>query len=147
MSLAGVKGGQRSESFDDWVKSTRQLWAAFNEGEYDRVLPLLDPEIELQDWPDVPDARWHRGIEGVGGWVANMLEVIANPRIALRDFAPVDDSRFLVEADFSAVGKRSGVNPPPIHAFAVVTMRAGKFRRMELYRERAEALQAAGLSE
>ncbi len=149
MTLQDVTPGPRSEEFDEWVESARRLWDRFNEGEYEVTPQYLDSDIEIQDLPGLPDREWHRGLEGVGRWVGKLLEVGTNPRVEILDFLPVDQERLLFEAIFRAeFGKRSELNMPvEARVYPLVTMRDGKFRRMALFAERKEALEAAGLSE
>ncbi|MGC1815663.1 MAG: hypothetical protein WA696_16125 [Solirubrobacterales bacterium] len=46
----------------------------------------------------------------------------------------------------SGQGRESGV-PIVVHFFEVLTIREGKVRKVEYFRHRADALEAAGLSE
>jgi ketosteroid isomerase-like protein len=108
-----------------------------------------DPQIELL-WPDrqeYPDFPQHlRGLAEViafyeqyrDGWidcVGELLEVIEVP-----------DGRVVALARQSARGRQSGV-PIVTHFFALWTIRDGKTRKIEFFRHRADALQAAGLGE
>jgi hypothetical protein len=67
--------------------------------------------------------------------VAEPLEVIDAP-----------GGRFLGLIRQSGRGRQSGV-PITIHFYALTTIRNGKWRTIEYFRHRADALEAAGLSE
>jgi hypothetical protein len=70
MSLGDIRGGERGERFEEWVETTRQVWDAFNGGDYERMGAFADPDvIELvsrahQNADDQVPAR------RPGGWIA-----------------------------------------------------------------------------
>ena len=109
----------------------------------------LDPQIELlwpdrQTYPDFPQhlrglAEYIDHVEQVrDGWidfVQELLELIELP-----------DGRVVALVRQSERGRESGV-PIVIHYFALFTIRDGKVRKIEYFRHRADALQAAGVGE
>ena len=109
----------------------------------------FDPQIEMiwrdrQTYPDFPQHL--RGLAEViafaeqvrDGWidfVQELLEVIEVP-----------DGRVVALVRQSGRGRQSGV-PIVIHFFQLHTIRDGKVSKIEYFRHRADALQAAGLDE
>jgi ketosteroid isomerase-like protein len=108
----------------------------------------FDPQIELL-WPDqtYPDFPQHlRGVAEIiahteqlrDGWIDLVYELL--------EVIEVPDGRVLALVRHSGRGRQSGV-PIVIHFFELCSIRGGKMRRIEYFRHRADALQAAGLGE
>jgi ketosteroid isomerase-like protein len=131
------------------VRKTVDGFNAFMQGELSSsaYAELYDPQIELR-WHDqqtYPDTPQHlRGVPDCiafseqfrDGWVdlaQEPLELIEGP-----------GGRVLGVIRQSGRGRESGV-PIVIHFFEVFTIRDGKVRRVEFFRHRADALEAAGL--
>ena len=109
----------------------------------------FDPQIELlwrdrQTYPDFP-----RHLQGLAEFIAH-VEQLRDGWIdlvyELLELIEVPDGRVVALVRHSGRGRQSGV-PIVIHFFALYTIRDGKVRKMELFRHRADALQAAGLDE
>ena len=66
--------------------------------------------------------------------------------ITATDFIDVDENRVLVVLDVRARSKTHQVKMP-IEGANLLTLRDGRLARLELFLERAQALEAAGLSE
>jgi ketosteroid isomerase-like protein len=136
------------------VEIARKLVDSFNafmrsELSSDAYAEAFDPQIELhwhdqQTYPDTPQHL--RGVPEViafneqfrDGWVdlaQEPLELIEAP-----------GGRVLGVIRQSGRGRESGV-PIVIHFFEVFTIRDGKVRKVEFFRHRADALEAAGLLE
>jgi ketosteroid isomerase-like protein len=109
----------------------------------------LDPQVELL-WPDpqtYPDFPQHlRGRPEViaffeqyrDGWIDVVYELL--------ELIEVPDGRVVALVRQSGRGRQSGV-PIVIHFYELCTIRDGKARKIEVFRRRADALQAAGLGE
>ncbi len=87
-----------------------------------------------------------RGIDGFVAvfrdWLSAWESWIATPI----EFIDVDERRVLVTLDVRARSKTHQVEVP-IESANLLTLRDGKIARVELFMRRAEALEAAGLSE
>ena len=139
-----------SESTDT-IRQATDARNAFMRGELsnEAYAEHLDPQIELL-WPDrqmYPDFPQHlRGLAECiafaeqyrDGWIDLVREVL--------EVIEVPDGRVLALVRQSGRGRQSGV-PIVIHFFELSTIRDGKVRKMEHFRHRADALQAAGLDE
>jgi ketosteroid isomerase-like protein len=141
-----------SEENVDVVRSYFTAVNAFMRGELtsDDFEVLLDPQVEVHGVDPrqgLPDLTQH--LQGIpakmriweqfrSAWtdlVTEPLEVIEAP-----------DDRVLTVLRQSGRGRESGI-PIEFHFFLVFTLRDGKVFKEELFRHRAEALEAAGLSE
>jgi ketosteroid isomerase-like protein len=110
---------------------------------------LFDPQIELRwhdqrTYPDTPQNL--RGVSEVMTFIEKFrddwMDVVQEPLELIE--APGD--RVLGFTHQSARGRRSGV-PIDIHFFEVWAIRDGRVCRLEYFRHRTDALEAAGLSE
>jgi ketosteroid isomerase-like protein len=97
-----------------------------------------------QTYPDTPQHL--RGVAQViahteqlrDGWIDLVYELL--------EVDEVPDGRVVALVRVSGRGRQSGV-PIVFHFFALYTIRDGKTRKIEFFRHRADALQAAGLGE
>jgi ketosteroid isomerase-like protein len=135
----------------DAIRQTIDALNAFMRGELsnEAYAEVCDPQIEMiwrdrQTYPDIPQHL--RGLAEViafseqfrDGWIdlaGELLEVIEVP-----------DGRVVTFVRQSGRGRQSGV-PIVFHYFALFTIRDGKVRKIEYFRHRTDALQAAGLGE
>ena len=109
----------------------------------------FDPEIELhwrdrQEYPDFP-----QDLRGAAEFIAfseqyreRWVDLVQEPL----EVIDAPDRRVLLLTRQSGRGRESGV-PIVIHFFQLWTIRDGKVWRIEYFRHRADALEAAGLSE
>jgi len=140
-----------SEENVEVVRNASDLFNAYMRGDLsnEAYAESFDPQIELH-WPDrqeYPDFPQH--LRGKADFIAfseqyreqwvdlvqEALEVLDGP-----------DGRVVVLTEQSGRGRESGV-PIVIHFFQLWTVRAGKVWRIEYFRHRADALEAAGLRE
>jgi ketosteroid isomerase-like protein len=114
-----------------------------------RVSPeLIDPEIEWQGPREFPDlAEPFYGHEGVARYLAKIAEVIDDHRMVPERFIDASDDRVLVFSREGGRGKGSGAEVQTHLTAHLWTLKDGKAVRMQSYWERADALEAVGLSE
>ena len=128
------------------VELVRMLLSAFERANYEAALDTLDSEIEWQVPPGIAIGQEvYRGREEVQRGFADWL--------AAWDAFRFEPEEMLDRGDHVVVGgmqigrgRGSGVEVrfPTFHVF---TLRDGKVTRHRSYRDRAEALDAAGLRE
>jgi ketosteroid isomerase-like protein len=133
------------------VRRAGEKFNAFMRGELSSkaFAESFDPQIEVhwrdrRTYPDTPQQV--RGVHDLvrfseqyrATWTdlfAEQVEIIDAP-----------EERVLLSVRQSSRGRESGV-PMVIHFFEVDTLRDGKVCRIDYFRHRADALEAAGLSE
>lgn len=138
-----VKGRMTTVSDSETVAIIRRFSDAFNRLDIDSVIDWMDPEIELREWPTGPGAHVYHGTDGVRRAIDSWFESWEWMRIEILELLEADD-RVLVTAYQRAQGKGSKIEVE-IKSFNVYTFRDGKVVRIELFTERAAALEAAGL--
>jgi len=109
----------------------------------------FDPQIEMiwQDRQTYPDFPQHlRGLAEVIAFLEQYRERWIDLVEELLEVIDVPDDRVVAFVRQSARGRQSGV-PIVIHFFVLHTIRDGKMRKIEYFRHRADALQAAGLGD
>jgi len=140
-----------SEENVEVVRKSHDLLNAFMRGEMssEAAMETVDPQAEFR-WHDqrtMPDQPQHlRGVAGVIRWMEDFREAMDEVVVEPREFIEAPGDRVLVSVRQSGRGRESGV-PIVTHFLSLCTVRDGKLRKVELFRHRAEALEAAGLSE
>ena len=106
----------------------------------------LDAEFEVRLPPDYPEGEpVFRGREGTLRMIAMLRETWGEWNFAPERFLDAGD-HVVVFARIEAEGGASGV-PIELETTHVWTIRRGRAVSMHVYRDRSEALEAAGLSE
>ncbi|MGA6946484.1 MAG: nuclear transport factor 2 family protein [Solirubrobacterales bacterium] len=135
------------------VEIVRQGFDAFNafmrgESAEKALAALVDPEFEY-DWPaerEWPGPDHRQGVPLAFAfirWVQGaLIDVVWEPL----ELIEAPGNRVLAEVRQSGRDRESGV-PIEVQLFHVVTLRDGRVRKLEFFRHRAEALEAAGLRE
>jgi ketosteroid isomerase-like protein len=95
--------------------------------------------------PEFPDAGTYLGRERIAEYMRGFLEPWSRITIEAEDFTDAGDS-VVVAVRQAGVGEESGA-ATELRYFQVWSFRGRKVIRLENFRERAEALEAAGLSE
>ena len=137
------------------VEIARQTYADFNaawSGPNPRAAirawleRFIDPAIEWELEPNAPGARRiYHGIDGVMEWWDQILEVFEHGRQVPERFIDCGD-QVVVFVRTEARGRTTGLELNDERAH-LLTFRDGKGVRVQQFRERAEALEAVGLSE
>jgi ketosteroid isomerase-like protein len=125
------------------VEIVRQAVDAFNARDRNRLLGLMDPEIEFRS---VFEQKTYRGL-------AEMVQYREDIDATLEEFHSEDD-RFLdaggdrVVYLYRIVGRGTGSGVPVTRENAILwQLRNGKLLKGEVYLDQSQALEAAGLSE
>ena len=128
------------------VEIVRTLFSAFDRADYEATLEALDPEIEWQVPPGISIGQEvYRGREEVRRGFTEWLGAWDTYRFETREMLDHGD-HVLVGGVQIGRGRGSGleVRLPTFHVF---TLRDCKVTRHRSFRERTEALEAAGLRE
>jgi ketosteroid isomerase-like protein len=129
----------------DNVEIVRRALEAFLTGDTEAPLALMDPEVELVEWPEAPDARTFRGhagaLEAQRSWAEAwaFLDNVVEEVIEAGDHV-VACSRAHAKGTGSAVEVE-------IPMFNVFTVRDGKIVRIQFFIAKEPALRAAGISD
>jgi ketosteroid isomerase-like protein len=129
------------------VEIVRRVVAAINQRDADAFVATVSPDVEWEDavfWTERP--RTFRGWKGAREWFNQVLEPWASLHLEAEEVTDVCDDRFVAAFDFTARGKESGVETQ-LRFWVLCNVADGRITRREVFRERAEALKAAGLSE
>jgi ketosteroid isomerase-like protein len=130
------------------VEVVRVLYEAFNRGELDAVLSMLDPEFEWEGPREIPGlAGTYRGAEGVRHYLSKLTDVFNDYRMVPEEFIDAGGEQVLVLAREGGRGKGSGIAVQTNPTGHLWTIRDGRPARLESYWERANALLAVGLEE
>jgi ketosteroid isomerase-like protein len=124
--------------YADFGLSPRRVEAAARAG-------LIAPDAAFDYSALYPDGPVFRGVEAWGDY-ADSLPWGRSLKLAPERFFDVDDERVLVFVHASAEGEGSGA-PVEVRSATEFTIRDGAIVRVKLYKDRTEALEAAGLSE
>jgi ketosteroid isomerase-like protein len=106
----------------------------------------LHPDVEMRMFRGSPIPGPYRGHDGVRRWRDDTFDVIDDWRMELDEVIETGDPDVLV-AIHRFVGRMKHTNLPADFPLAVVVrFRDGKMASFEGYRERSEALEAAGVA-
>ena len=128
------------------VESVRQAFATFAKEGPEAMVDFWDTEIEL--WlPSgmIQAGGTYRGHAAVLNWMKEWAEAWEEIDYKPEEFTEAGDS-VLVSVLYDGRGKESGVRVEG-RFWYLITLRDGKTVRWELYPDRTQALEAAGLSE
>jgi ketosteroid isomerase-like protein len=129
------------------VELVRQVVEAINQRDADAFVATVSPDVEWEDavfWTETPHT--FRGRAGVREWLSQILEPWESFHVEADEVTDASADCFVVGFDFTARGKESGVQTQ-LRFWALCWVADGRITRREVFRERAEALEAAGLSE
>jgi ketosteroid isomerase-like protein len=125
------------------VEVVRQHFEDTNQRRFDAAMDSYDPRVEFVVSEDVAvDPGVYRGAEAVGEWFGSWFGTFApGYRLDVAELMTVNDV-VVVAVDHRAVGRRSGVEVTT-RFYNVYWVRDNKIIRLELFRERSDALEAA----
>jgi ketosteroid isomerase-like protein len=116
------------------------------------LLPLIHPSFEVNLDPgyaalsDKTSARNLRGIDAFREMWRDWLSAWESFRLDVEDLVSLVDSRVLALVDMHARPKAGGIEMS-LRGAAIWTLIDGQVSRIQLFLDRADALEAAGLSE
>jgi ketosteroid isomerase-like protein len=126
------------------VEAVRAVYEDWGKGNFRSGVDLYDPLALLVQGPGFPEAGAYLGLEGFAEYMQTFLEAWERVTIEAEDLVDSGDS--VVAAVMQrAIGKGSEA-PVEFRYFQVWSFRGGKVIRLETFRDRATAFEAAGLS-
>jgi ketosteroid isomerase-like protein len=129
------------------VESIRELVAAFNRDDPDAFAALCLPDVEWEDtmfWSGT--SRTYRGREQVRAWFAEVREPWEDIQIAAEEVIEAGEDTLVVPLRVSGRGRGSGVETELL-VWEVMSLANGRTARRKVFRDRGEALEAAGIEE
>jgi ketosteroid isomerase-like protein len=127
------------------VEIVRTVYRHWSEGDFRASVDLLDPHVVLVLGPEFPDAGTYSGVEAVASYTRGLLEPWTHFTIEAEEVVAAGDC-VLASVRQRGVGSSSGI-PTELRYYMMWTFRGRKVIRLEMFRDRAEALEAAGLAE
>jgi uncharacterized protein len=128
------------------IEIVRRMFTAFVEGDYERLVDLFDPQIEYDVSRTSPESRVARGHEEITEVIEQWLATWEDHRLEIVELIDAGDER--VVALMREYGKVKGSDAWVEHQVGVLfTLRDGRITRYVEYRDKAGALEAAGLPE
>ena len=128
------------------VENVRQIYERWGRGDFRAGQEIYDPYVLLVLRPEFPEPGAYCGPDEIGKYMReDFLADFADASIAGEEFLEAGDS-VIVRVNQQATGPESGV-PVGMRYYQVWTFRGRSVIRIESIRERADALQATGLSE
>jgi ketosteroid isomerase-like protein len=125
---------------DDVRELVRRGLDAFNHGDLQTMLALLDSDVEIYSHPDTGNTGTYHGHEGFMQWLQLWLDAWEEFRIEIRDIEALDDEHVLAVTDQFGRGKGSGVPVELRGATYAFTIREGRTTYVGLYLDRETAL-------
>jgi ketosteroid isomerase-like protein len=129
------------------IERIRDGYAAFNSGDMPAFVESMSEDVEIR--PVLGEAIGggdvFRGHEGAVRWRETVNSSLRSFQADVEEIIPAGPGIYVVLVRFSGTGTASGVDVTG-DAANIFTMRDGLVVRMDSYRDRGEALRAAGLA-
>jgi ketosteroid isomerase-like protein len=128
------------------VEIVRRWWEGFNEDGMP-PLALCDEEIEIRNPPDLPVSGLFEGHDGVRRWRDQTFEIVTTARVEPEHIVDVhgDGATVLMLLRLIGTARHTGIEID-FEWGAIWTIRDGRLLRAQGYLNRADALEAAGVS-
>lgn len=130
---------------DDAIAALREAYAAFNRGDIDAAVRILDPGVEWIEPPEFPGGGTYHGVEGAKKYLAQSragaAQVISEPE----RFIPAGD-RIIVFVHARVLPKGSNTWQD-VRLADVYTFQNGRATKMRAFANREDALRWAGVSD
>jgi ketosteroid isomerase-like protein len=128
------------------VEIVRTVYEEWGKGNFRAGVDLYDSRILLVQGAGFPESGAYHGREGIREYMRTFLEAWTGLTIEADDFLEAGDT-VVAEVVQRGAGKGSGAAPAELRYFHLWSFRGPKVIRLEIVRNRNEALEAAGLSE
>jgi ketosteroid isomerase-like protein len=124
----------------------RRRFNALDLRAWEPIFSALAPDVEFNEDPRFPEAGLHRGIGAVRSYLARFTESFDEFSFEVEGFVDLGKDRVLALLRLTTRGIGSGVKVE-VEPGWIVAVRNGVVVRVDAFIDRAEALEAAGLSE
>ena len=130
---------------EETIRNFQRGTAAYNRGDWTAALATMNPNVEFDLTRVAPDGETYRGYEGVRRFWLMLRDVFGEFQIDVEEIIDGGDT-LVTRVRLRSTGKASGAATEDV-MYQSVTLRQGQAIRAQFFRERADALEAAGLSE
>jgi ketosteroid isomerase-like protein len=127
----------------DHVEAVRAIYEQWAEGDFETSQASLDPHVVFILDPGFPDSGVYHGAQALAGYVRGFLEPWEHLTIEAEELVSAGDT-VLASVRQRGAGMASGITTE-LRYFTLWSFRADRVIRIESFRDRSEALQAAGL--
>lgn len=128
------------------VETVRGLFRAFNRRDIAAFLERIDPDVEWVPIMAALEGRVYRGHDGVKQWIEDLDEHWELFEVEAEEFRDLGD-RVLALGCWRARGRVSGIGLDNEPGTWLLHFKAGEVVRLQTFTDRAEGIEAAGLSE
>ena len=125
------------------VELVRRMYESQNSEEF---FEFLDPQVVWTNYASAPETRPYIGHDGVREWVKGFRTHIGDFQFEVSEVLDAGDDQVVTVHRITATGTTSGI-PVEQTASSLITLANGKIVRVQGFETRAQALEAAGLSE
>jgi len=130
-----------SEENVETVRSVYEEWA---KGNFRAGVELYDPQILMVQHQGFPESGSYLGLDGIRRYMGEFLEAWEEVSLSAEEVIDAGDS-VVVAVVHRGTGKGSGAEPNEFRYFHVWSFRGNRVIRLDAIRERADALEAAGI--
>jgi ketosteroid isomerase-like protein len=127
------------------VETVKRAYAALNSGDVPMLLGLCHPDIVFDNTNAAFDAAVYHGHDGLVEFFSQGRDMWESQRFEPEEVIPIGDDQVLVAQRIVSVG-RDGMQTIARNA-TLYTLSEGKATHIKSFQTKAEALEAAGLSE
>ena len=130
------------------VKLVLEVVDAFNREDRDAFVALASADVEWEDaifWSQT--ARTYRGRAELRAWFDQVVEPWERIHLDVDEITAAADDGVFFSLFITARGKSSGVEAPGLRVWSVCWFADGLVTRRQVFREKDQALEAAGLRE
>jgi ketosteroid isomerase-like protein len=130
----------------DNVEVVRRAFESFNRRALSSAARAFRPDAEWIPYLAALEEHTYRGRDRIEAMWRDVLSDFPDFRIELVEVVAGGADKLVVEVEFQGMGRASGADTRAT-VFQVASFHEGQVARVEGFRERAEALEAAGLRE
>ena len=128
----------------DRIATAQSIYERWAEGDFGATFDLLDQDVVFVIPPEFPDAGTYLGNDAIAEYTRGFLEPWTRITIETEELLPAGDS-VVASVLQRGVGDASGAETE-FRYFQLWTFRGDKVIRLQNFRDRDDALRAAGIS-